>query len=240
MRLKIHLKSDNSLFIPFNYNHIVTSMIYKKIADLELAKDLHSSNSFKFFTFSQLNIPQRKRTKEGLISKNGVMNFQISSPNDYLIKNLVQGYLNDLEVNFKGQQLFVEKVELLKTPEIKDKINVKTLSPIIARTKKEIDGKLKVWDLNPGDQLFFTNLKKNLIKKYEIFNNAEVKEDSVNISSEMSYVKRKRIAIKKGEIENYHRAFMMDLTIEGDSNILKFGYDCGIGEKNSMGFGMIK
>jgi CRISPR-associated endoribonuclease Cas6 len=60
MRLKIYLKSEKSLLIPFNYNHILSSIIYGKIADLELAKELHSSKTFKFFTFSQLNIKNRK------------------------------------------------------------------------------------------------------------------------------------------------------------------------------------
>ena len=32
----------------------------------------------------------------------------------------------------------------------------------------------------------------------------------------------------------------MNLSIEGDAELIKFDYDTGIGEKNSMGFGMIK
>lgn len=31
----------------------------------------------------------------------------------------------------------------------------------------------------------------------------------------------------------------MDLILEGDIDLIKFAYDCGLGEKNSMGFGMI-
>ena len=55
----------------------------------------------------------------------------------------------------------------------------------------------------------------------------------------MKNVKRKRIAIVKGPQTTYHRAFMMDLILEGDLNLIKFAYDCGLGEKNSMGFGCI-
>lgn len=33
---------------------------------------------------------------------------------------------------------------------------------------------------------------------------------------------------------------MMDLILEGDLDLIKFAYDVGIGEKNSMGFGMVK
>jgi CRISPR-associated endoribonuclease Cas6 len=294
MRLKISLKSDKSLFIPFNYNHIISSIIYKKIADLEFASELHSSKTFKFFTFSNLNILQRKIVKNGIISKNGSVNFQISSPNKYLIKNLVEGHLDDLTVNFKGKKLFVEKIKLLPEPEFKNPMNVKTISPIIVRTKKEIDGKLKIWDLTPADQQFYTNLENNLIKKYnqfynkqatntnnerynsnnktrannEIFNSNDkiyintktyknnnklnidklsivgnelnINDDKVCISSSMGYVKRKRITLEKDNIKTFHRAFMMDLELNGDLNLIKFAYDCGLGEKNSLGFGMVE
>ena len=75
MRLKITLKGENNLKIPFNYNHILSSIIYNKIDDLDLAYKLHSSNSFKFFTFSQLIIKNRVTTKEGIIVKDGIISF---------------------------------------------------------------------------------------------------------------------------------------------------------------------
>jgi CRISPR-associated endoribonuclease Cas6 len=168
------------------------------------------------------------------------LDFQISSPNDYLIKSLVEGYLEDLSVNFKGKKLYVEKVELMPTPKFDNKLNIKTLSPIIVRTKKEVEGKLKSWDLSPGDPLFYNNLEKNLIKKYNEFNSEEMKDDNIKIISEMKFVKRKRIAIEKKDIKTFHRAFMMDLKVEGATSLIKFAYDCGLGEKNSMGFGMIE
>ncbi|GAA5819258.1 MAG: CRISPR-associated endoribonuclease Cas6 [Methanobrevibacter sp. CfCl-M3] len=240
MRLKIYLKADKSLFIPFNYNHVISSIIYKKIADLEFASELHSSKTFKFFTFSNLNIPKRKIVKNGIISKNGSVNFQISSPNEYLIKNLVEGHLDDLTVNFKGKKLFVEKIKLLPEPEFKNPMNVKTISPIIVRTKKEIDGKLKIWDLTPADQQFYENLEKNLVKKYNQFYDENKEIGDIKISSEIRYVKRKRITIEKDNIKTFHRAFMMDINLERDLNLIKFAYDTGLGEKGSLGFGMIE
>ncbi|MDR2831116.1 MAG: CRISPR-associated endoribonuclease Cas6 [Methanobrevibacter sp.] len=227
MRLKISLKSEKSLFIPFNYNHIISSIIYNKIGDLELASELHSSKTFKFFTFSSLNIPRRRVVNDGIISKNGSVNFQISSPNEHLIKSLVEGHLDDLTVNFKNEELFVEKIELLAEPEFKKHINVRTISPIIVRTKREIDGKLKVWDLTPADQQFYNSLRMNLIKKYNHFHEIEETDHEIDISSNMRYVKRKRIAIEKDNVKTFHRAFIMDLELMGDLNLIKFAYDVG-------------
>lgn len=239
MRLEIILKGKNNFKVPFNYNHILSAIIYNKIADLNFANELHSSKSFKFFTFSQIYIPKRRIVKDGIIAKDGVISFYISSPNDFLIKSLVDGFLEDLEINFQNQKLTIQKIEALKTPEFSSKSEFKTLAPIIVRTKKEIDGELKIWDLAPSDK-FFKSLKNNLIKKYIKFNNLTKTDKKINIYSDMNFVKRKRISINKGNVTTHHRAYMMDLILEGDLDLIEFAYDVGIGEKNSMGFGMVK
>jgi len=239
MRLKINLKAKNNFKVPFNYNHIVSSIIYNKIMDLDLAHKLHTSNTFKFFNFSQLNIPKRKIVKDGIISRNGVINFYLSSPNDLLIKNIVNGFIDNLEIKFQNETLLVEKIEALRIPDFKEKSEFITLSPINIRDTQEIDGKLKRVDLSPSDK-FFKGIETNLIKKYCKFNDLESTVKEINVYSEMANVKRKRITIPKGPNTTYHRAYMMDLILEGDFDLIKFAYDVGLGEKNSMGFGMIK
>lgn len=65
-------------------------------------------------------------------------------------------------------RFIVQKLEILPVLEIDDKITVKTLSPIISRTKKEVDDEMKIWDLAPGNH-FFKNIENNLINKYKKF-----------------------------------------------------------------------
>lgn len=236
MRLKINLKAKDNFKVPFNYNHILSSIIYNKIDDLNLAHELHTSNTFKFFNFSQLSIPNRKIVKNGIISHDGRLSFYLSSPNDLLIKNLVKGFVNDLKIKFKNEKLIVEKVEALKMPDFREKSEFKTLSPINIR---DIDEENKRIDLAPSDK-FFKGIENNLIKKYCIFNNIKSTDKKLKVYSEMAHVKRKRITISKGPNTTYHRAYMMDLILEGDTDLIKFAYDVGLGEKNSMGFGMIQ
>ncbi|HOI72493.1 MAG TPA: CRISPR-associated endoribonuclease Cas6, partial [Methanobacterium sp.] len=169
MRLRISLKTLNDDYlIPYNYSHILSAIIYRKIADLNLASDLHASKDFKHFTFSQINVPRRKPSRNGIISRDGRFHFYISSPHDYLIQSMVEGYLDDPQIIFRGDNIMVEQVELLKQPNLKKNspVKMKTLSPVIARIKRE-DG--RIWDLNPGDLRFYTALQQNLIKKYNSF-----------------------------------------------------------------------
>ena len=208
IRLRIVLKSKKGkLRIPFNYNHIISAIVYNKIYDLELAQKLHSSQSYKFFTF--------------------------------LIRTLVEGFLEDQTVKFINEDLLVQKIELLPLPDFEEKVKVNTLSPIIARTKKEVDGQLKTWDLAPSEEQFYRNLENNLINKYKKFKEIEETDKKIVISSEMRNVKRKRITIDKGDEKTFHRAFLMDLVLEGDLDLIKFAYDAGLGEKSGLGFGMV-
>ncbi|MDO5837084.1 MAG: CRISPR-associated endoribonuclease Cas6 [Methanobacterium sp.] len=239
IRLKISLKAPkNDYLIPYNYNHILSAIIYRKIADLDLASQLHASKDFKHFTFSQINILRRRPSKNGLISRDGKFHFYISSPHDYLIQSMVEGYLENPEINFKGDRLMVEQVELLKQPDFKKKMKMKTMSPVITRIKRE-DG--RIWDLNPGDLRFYTALQQNLIRKYNSFyDDVYGGDEYVKIVPDMESVKRKRITIDKNGTQTYHRAYLMHFEVEADERLIKFAYDCGIGEKNSMGFGMVE
>lgn len=241
MRLKIEVKSDiKPLKVPFNYNHIITAIIYKKINDIELARKLHNSNGFKFFTFSELKIPKREIFKNFILSKDGKFYFYISSPNMDLIKNLIDGFIEHPKLNFLGKDVYVEHVKLLKPPIIKKRMVFKTLSPIIVRTMRENKGTLKQWDLNPNDLKFYENMQNNLLKKYKNFYGDYRGDEYLKIIPYLNSIKRKRIMIPSRNSKTYHRAYHMKFSIEGDIRLIKFGYDCGFGEKNSMGFGMVR
>jgi len=224
--------------IPFNYNHILSAIIYRKIADLDLASDLHSSSDFKYFTFSQIDVTRRKVIPgKGIVALDGKLNFLISSPHNYLIQSMVEGYLDESEVIFKGNKLMVEQVELLKQPTFTKNMNFKTMSPVVARIKRE-DGKVR--DLNPGDLRFYTALQQNLLRKYNSFYDTYDGDEYVKIVPNIDSIKRKRIIIEKNGNQTYHRAYLMRFGMEADSQLVKFAYDCGFGEKNSMGFGMVE
>lgn len=110
------------------------------------------------------------------------------------------------------------------------------MSPVAASIKREIDGKLKIWDLGPGDERFYESVQKNLINKYVSFYGDYNGDKWVRLKPDIKTAKRRRIEIKG----DFHRGYMMEFGIEADPDLIEFAYDCGLGEKNSMGFGMIE
>ena len=239
MRLKLYLNSENNIIsVPFNYNHILSAIIYDLIDDIDYANKLHSKSTFKYFCFSQINISKRKMVDGGFISQNGRISFIISSPDDKLITELVNGIMKKTHIIFLGQKLKIFKCEIIEQPNFFSKMEFITLSPVIVTTKKEIDGKLKEWDLAPSEE-FFKGIENNLIKKYLKFYDLDATDKTISVYSNMKSVKRKRISINKGENTTYHRAYNMDLVLEGSPDLIKFAYDCGISSKNSQGFGLV-
>ena len=64
----------------------------------------------------------------------------------------------------------------------------------------------------------------------------EPEKGNRNISIKFLRFKPKRHRI----INTYHRCVLGEFIVQGDKDLIEFGYDCGFGEKNSMGFGMVK
>ncbi len=232
MRIKVSLLGRGK--IPYNYNISLAGAIYSSIrrADVDLAYRLHSSKSFKFFTFSQLQAPKRKAYKDGIFVS-GYAYFLVSSPIKEIISSIVEGMLCKPEIKISSTKFTIESIEVLKPKKFNGEALFSTLSPVIVRTAKEENGKLKTIDLLPNEEKFYENLKKNLIRKYETLYNE--KRDNIDFEKPIS-TKPKRIQIKN----TYHRATHMVIKAKGDSELLKLAYETGLGEKNSMGFGMVK
>lgn len=232
MRVKISLKGKGQ--IPFNYNIALAGAVYGPIkrVDPTLASSIHSSTSYKFFTFSFLQIPKREISERGIYVKDGAY-FLVSSPARNIIHSFVEGLLEKPKVVIDRVHFDVESVEVLKRPHFNGKVVFSTLSPIIVRTAKEENGNLRVIDLYPTQPKFYENLKSNLINKYETL--YHVKKENISFSRPFS-TKCKRIQIKN----TFHRASFMVFEAEGDTELLELGYETGFGEKNSMGFGMVK
>ncbi|OPY24777.1 MAG: CRISPR-associated endoribonuclease Cas6 [Methanobacterium sp. PtaU1.Bin097] len=234
MRIRVDLQGPPNLFVPFNYNHIIASIIYNQIYDLDLAAELHLKHGFKFFTFSQLMIHRRRQVKGGFLS-DGYLHFFISSPDETLVNNLIRGFYKRPDISFQGQHLQVKDVKLIPKPRFKEHMHLKTLSPIIVRTRRNN----KIWDLGPDDKLFYDGLKRNLLKKYKEYNGTEDVKEDINIELDLNRTRRRRIAITKDDKKTFNRCYMAELDIEADLNLIKFAYDVGLGERNSMGFGMM-
>lgn len=238
--IEIVVDKTQSLLLPFDHQYALASYIYKTIGktDPEYFIWLHNKRNFKFFTFSYLMAKKRKVRENGMEIKSDKLYFFVSSPMVKFMKALISGMLSNPEVNICGIKGVVESIRILEKPELKSRIKLKTLSPIIVRKPLKENGKLKAVELYPTDEEFSERLISNLKKKFEEFCLMERKKTKPEGEISIEFV---RFKPKRHRIMNtYHRCILGEFVVEGDEKLIEFGYEAGFGEKNSMGFGMVR
>jgi len=198
--------------------------------------ELHTPSAFKFFTFSRLMVEGRRFKKEGermkLLSPN--VHFFFSTMQKYIGVTFVEGLLEKPEVKIGKAEFVVSQVGVVRERKIKRKEKFVTLSPISVTTVKENGGRKRIWDLSPKEPKFYENLKRNLVRKFGAFYGREPEEDELEIK--VLGTRQKRIRVKNTE----HRCYELVFEAEGSKELLEVGYKAGFGERNSMGFGMVK
>lgn len=259
MRIEIELKAKNHNYtIPLSYNYIIHGAIYKLLSQSsqKFTKWLHQrgfvtddGRSLKLFTFSKLFF-ERLRVEKDVIHASGWAKLLFSTPvDDKIITNIIMGMLNrnflTLADRFYKTDFIINRINMIPDPDFSTNDFI-MLSPTTSSTMNELNGKLRTYYYRPDDTELPLSLQRNLKSKYKLIHSKNY-QGELHISLDNKYLERKRkkgvtklITIKKGSNqETKVKAFTVPLKIIGTKEIKKVAYDCGIGEKNSMGFGMI-
>lgn len=264
MRLKIKAISERPLFIPLNYQYQLHSIVYKltqessqKYAEFLHEEgfhwDVNSPKRFKLFTFSQLKVKPYYFTGNGFAGVREI-EFIYSTAAEKNFEHLVYGLFAKQELCFRfGKSISrfqVQQVESLPEPQFTDSMKFVCLSPVTVSTKREKTDRtgLEVHFLdylNPAEKSHFCeNLFLNLTHKYQtLFHTPYNGEDTFEFQFDPDYlIKRqgkisKLIRFKKGI---NIKAFEAPFIIRANPELIKIGYQCGFGEKNSAGFGCVE
>ncbi|NJE08713.1 CRISPR-associated endoribonuclease Cas6 [Thermococcus sp. M39] len=238
MRFLIRLKGENSEFkIPYNHLYYLQGLIYRRIqrTNPELSLSLHRPKTPKLFTFSLFMTKERRmiRNSKYFIGR-GEGFFYFSTAVPEIAEAFIGGLLQEPEVQLWDEKFYVETVKALPEPVSFSGKRYSTLSPIAVTTIKLQFGKPKHYDLGPNEPKFYENLGENLKEKYMLIHGKKPPED---FEIEVLNAKPKRFEIKPGI---FQRAWHMVFKAYGDDELIRVGYLVGFGEKNSLGFGMVK
>jgi CRISPR-associated endoribonuclease Cas6 len=245
MRLKIKFRGYEKPFVtlPVQYNEIIQGFIYRHI-DRWLGKEIHdkgfkdpeSKRVFKFFTFSRL-IPDEKisiKDEKIILSRN--LTLIVSSPFNDFIQSFATNLLKAESIKLKDENLILLSVEVEGVPRYREKVYVKTLSPItVYSTLMTKDGRKKTYYYSPFEKEFEEQLIKNLQRKLRTWNGKTASGGSIKPYRVSS--KDERIVIYKGTvIKGWDGIFELKLPEE----LFSMAFETGLGAKNSSGFGCIE
>jgi len=160
----------------------------------------------------------------------------ISSVIDDFNQEFIKSCLYNKELELNNQPINVTEIVINESnTKIKNAV-IKTLSPIAVYSTVHLNGSKKTIYYFPEDSLFQKHIKDNLISKARLiynksFENArfEIKPIEGKISKNILYYKQFIVKGTSGIFE-----------IHGDEELINIALNCGLGSKNSQGFGCVK
>lgn len=256
VRLKIKLYAKDNRIIPYNYQYQFSSALYLllKFGSKEFSDFLHNQGyklngkPYKLFSFA-VQFEQFTSQKDCIKLLSPYLYLYVSSPIvDEFIKNFVIGTFERTFFYFSsgGNEIkfLINNMELLPQPEFEAESKFKLLSPLVLSTLREHNGKLSTYYLRPEDKDEINRiLTNNLSNKYELVNNKKL-DGKVELEWDENYLKKHQRITKKITINEHGKnpidvvGLIAPFKLKGDKELIKIGYECGFGEKNSMGFGM--
>jgi len=229
MRILLKFKAEDNIKYDYINKHTLQGLIYSLLNNTPF-ENYHNMKGFKFFSFS--NIFPVSNLKKGE-SKSII----ISSPK--------QGFISILSKELKNKDYFYlgkYKMEIEQIKVFQPKFNRRfiTSTPIVLFENNVNNHYYSL--KNSNDFLFFLErVKDNALKKYNSYYGENYQFDG-NIFDRFEYNREVAIRVKKedkmfiiiGTLWKNLEKFNMD-----NKKFYKFIMDCGLGEKNSLGFGMV-
>lgn len=242
MRLKVILgKEDKWYRFPWGYPYYISSSIYNLLYKLnpELGFFWHSvgfekkGKKFKLFTFSPF-LPQKFIAKEDSCYLLAPMSLYISSPIEEFIERIIEALKMEKKITILGYDLPIISLKEIPVFLNKKTIQLKTLSPLTVSKKVKLKEKTRSFYLTPDHEDFIPRIKDNLIEKFSIL--YDFPPEKLEVKIKIYSYRTKLIEIKNIKI----RGILMEFEIEAPKELIKFGYEAGLGEKTSMGFGFVE
>lgn len=263
MRLKLTLRQLKPVeYLPVNTGYYLASAIYATLAKASdtYATQLHDNGyasdgarqKFKYFTFSNLRIPARTIEQGRLVSRSRFVSFYLSSPKEDFLQNLITGLFADGLLRIKDVPFEKQLIESLPDPEWSEMMIFTMLSPLTLSVYRDpASGKNTKEYLRYDDHRLAEAMRNNLQAKYRGLYGKEPpgSDEPFSVTFAESYLRRmqdngksieKLITIKDGEEQETRvKAIECPFSITGNPELIKTGYECGFGENNPMGFGMV-
>jgi CRISPR-associated endoribonuclease Cas6 len=238
MELRIS-SSKERIVLPLDYNYHVQGFLYSSISP-ELASFLHDKGfeyekrSFRMFTFSRLM--GRYEIRNGTITFTMPVRLVISSPLDRFVSELANTMLTSKGLKLCGEDIAVEEISVLERPEIKSSMRIRLVTPMVAySTLTTPEGRKKTYYYNPSEPEFTEQTDGNLRKKYEAFYGRAPRARKLSLRP-LGRPDERIVRYRDNVIKGYAGTFLID----GNRRLLELAYDCGLGSKNSQGFGMFE
>ncbi|MCM1531200.1 MAG: CRISPR-associated endoribonuclease Cas6 [Bacteroides sp.] len=251
--LKLQLDpEDKHRALPLNYQYELSAAIYRILAlgDEKYATWLHENGfeadnkRFKLFTFSNLRVPRYEVDKElgRLHILSDEVYWQMGFLPDKSTKEFIKGVFNHQVFSVGDRvsrvEFAVRDIELFPEVSLKETEIFRTLSPVVVSLRNE-SGK-QVY-LSPEHPDYLNGILIGLKARYKAYYGEDYKGSE---ACGFRLLDRPRSALVKIKADTpqqtYVRGFRYKCELSLPEPLMRIAYECGLGEKGSIGFGMIE
>lgn len=261
MRFKLELSFDFNTYgnkLPASYQYELSAWIYQTLAKSNAAytKWLHTNGftkdekQFRLFVFSNLQIAKLRANGDRLELQSDSALLYLSILPEQTTAEFINGiFLSEsfaLGDRHSRVQCSVKSVELMDAPQFTTTMTFATLSPMALSDHLPNGNSTYVEPTEASIHAIY----RNLCAKYEAYYGTPFSESPIGRSplpsddlrfTLLGTTKRKKITIKSGTpqqtyIVGYITRFRITLPLP----LMQLLYETGVGEKGSMGFGMVE
>ncbi len=248
MRIQILADVGKGITLPINYNHLLVGVIYKFLAESnsEYADFLHEegyhvdAKRFKLFTFSQL-MAERRHINGDQIHFRSALTWFVSSPIEQFLSHFADTLLTGGRLSVGKHDLKIRDVTIPRAPRFRSEMAFRCLSPIVMSAVREHEGKRGMHYCLPDDSELSELIRQNLIRKHQAIYERTPQDDSLSFRFDDRYIHRKQGRVTR--LVDFKgikiRGILCPFRVSGSVALIQTGYECGFGDKNSAGFGMV-
>lgn len=249
MRIQIIADVGKGITLPINYNHLLVGIIYRFLSasNPEYADFLHdegysaAEKRFKLFTFSQLMADNRRIHGDQIFFGSQLI-WYVSSPVETFLSYFADTLLTQGVISFGKHQLKIIDVRIPRIPRIQSEMNFRCISPIVMSAVRENNGKHSMHYCLYDDPEISDLIRHNLIHKFRAIYDREPPRNDLIFDFDERYVERKQGRISR--LVDFKgikiRGILCPFRVVGSPELIQIGYECGFGDKNSAGFGMVE
>jgi CRISPR-associated endoribonuclease Cas6 len=255
MRFKITLNIEREPFgnaLPLSYQYELSAYIYHILAKgcEKYATWLHQNGfetegkQFRLFAFSPLMVPNISIDKEHsrllLLSESAEL--QISFLPERSTEEFVKGVFAEQQFTLGDRQskvqFGVQSIEMMPQPLFTGELMGEMLSPLCLATKTD-EGKIHYY--SAAEPEAGQAIISNLIHKYTAFYGTPYTGDTAFEWETLTEPRSKLITIKADTPQQTKvKGSLCRFRLKADNELLRIGYETGLGEKNSQGFGFVR
>lgn len=261
MRIKISLMPlDDPASLPLDHVPLA-ALIYRSVSLIapEYAAFLHEQGyqqdaakaraAFKFFVFSKPYLPDTlldKGRDEHVWFRGGRVSWQVASPEENFLRALANGLISQQVVTIGDQRhvtrFMVVQIEEILSPQFTGKMRFTTLSPLTVSVSEP--GNTEKQYLRADDPRFGLHVCKNLCHKFRVWTGKEIDADLLRFEFDWQYIEQRGGVQRVSRLESYKgtkiKSWQAPFVVTAPPALLRLGWECGFGEGNSKGFGMVQ